>query len=324
MSDTPNNGPEPAGGRPDYDDEISLVDLLVVLIRRRRLVIGLPLLAGLLSGIWLFVVPLLMPGEQGSGFNYEISLSAELRMVPSELSQTLNFDSVNNSRAVLTDINVVGEAYSTVFPESQEERTREQYNSYIRREIVGEELSVSHDTSTGLLTLRYTSTELEASLEFLELLMAAARTDLRVRLDRSIDNARTGLVRDFETRRAQLESAVAFTLRTGAGASDLSETDVARLVVDSAESNITAFAEAQTALQELELLRSDQQFPLGELQEPVVFGDPVSRGRSVRLVVTVFAVFFLAVFLAFVLEYARRVKEDPQESAKIKAAWRGE
>ena len=49
-----------------------------------------------------------------------------------------------------------------------------------------------------------------------------------------------------------------------------------------------------------------------------------SGGRMVLMVVTLFAAFFLMVFVAFVLQYARTVRGDAEEMAKLRAAWRGE
>jgi hypothetical protein len=40
------------------------------------------------------------------------------------------------------------------------------------------------------------------------------------------------------------------------------------------------------------------------------------------VVIATITAFFLTVFLAFVLEYIRRVRQEPEEMAKIEAAWR--
>jgi hypothetical protein len=88
--------------------------------------------------------------------------------------------------------------------------------------------------------------------------------------------------------------------------------------------DISTLLAAETALERAQGLLQDPSRLFTVATEPIVFEGEGGGGRMVRMVVTLFAAFFLMVFLAFVLQYARTVQGDAEEMAKLRAAWRGE
>ena len=55
--------------------------------------------------------------------------------------------------------------------------------------------------------------------------------------------------------------------------------------------------------------------------EPFVVLEPL--GRLKKLIVVTFAAFFVLIFIAFLLNAIENIKQDPDASGKIKAAWIG-
>ena len=53
--------------------------------------------------------------------------------------------------------------------------------------------------------------------------------------------------------------------------------------------------------------------------EPFVILEPL--GRIKKLIIATFAAFFILVFVAFLKNAIYNIKQDPEASGKIKAAW---
>jgi hypothetical protein len=90
----------------------------------------------------------------------------------------------------------------------------------------------------------------------------------------------------------------------------------------SASSSNTAYAQGLKETQSL--IRSFRASYTGFLTsagEPFILLEPL--GRLKKLIIVVFAAFFIFVFIAFLLNAIENIKQDPEASEKIKTAWDG-
>ena len=55
--------------------------------------------------------------------------------------------------------------------------------------------------------------------------------------------------------------------------------------------------------------------------EPFIIPEPL--GRVKKTIIVTFAAFFILVFIAFCKNAVENIKQDPEASGKIKAAWDG-
>jgi len=291
MSDNTNQSEHSTSG--PQEDEISLVDLLAVIVRHRRLIIGVPVVVGLAAALYLYALPALGVTER-TVVTYEVRRDFEVAEVSEQLENVVPFDLVARAMSFLRDVRVVGSEYAEVFPEARAERTDEEYNTWIRSEVIGERLTTSYDEDSERLSVTFTGGDLELAEAFLEQLSRRVTEEVGGRYVERLDASEERLERSVEA------------------AEDLGP-----------ESGGEFLAQAVSQLEALRAFRSQLAEPLAPTGEPVVFAEGTGS-RSVRLVVAVLAAGFLAVFLAFVLEYARNVSRDPEESAKLKSAWRRE
>jgi uncharacterized ion transporter superfamily protein YfcC len=86
---------------------------------------------------------------------------------------------------------------------------------------------------------------------------------------------------------------------------------------------VAALVAAEQQLARFTALAQDAS-PLMTVATHGVVSSPSGAGRTTKVIVAAISAFFLTVFLAFVLEYVRRVQADPEESAKLRSAWRRE
>ncbi len=303
------------------DDTISLVDLVAVVVRYRRLIIGGTVLAGVIAVAVLFLLPMtgIVPGP-------EPSYTAEVRLVvdqiPSDLREYAPIDPGVLLRAILTDPLIVGDVFEPFEEEPDPDRTRERYLATVRRTIIPERLSIAWESSTRVLTISWKANDPDDAVAFLQALYPYAADEMGRRVLRQMRDVERSLTRSLETARLTLSQTIADSVeRLATSSAGLTEERILNLVQGTGTGEITAFMRAEMSLERLQTLLQNPGSLYTVVTEPVVFEDMNGQGRAVRVVVTVFAAFFLTVFLAFVLQYVRTVKSDPQEMDKLRTAW---
>ena len=335
MSDTPTNPSASEGARPGgtprqdgpyvADDEISLVDLLVVLIRRRRLVIGLPLLVGALVAGVLYLGPMVGAGATPVA-QYEATLTIEVPPLPAELDSIVGFNLLTTAHELLSDLRIVAAAYREAFPGRHETADTAEFHSFLSREVVGSALQGRMDRVGGLLTVTYRDTSADGAAAFVDALVAEMYRDLDQRLSRRVSGAisvrEQALSASAEELRSTIQAAIEGSSAPG-GALDAAQATV-QAALEATSGGMRTFSAKAYELEALRVFLVNESYPFVPLGEAVASRASAGASRAVKLVVSVFAAFFLAVFLAFVLEYIRRLRSDPGESAKIRAAWNRE
>lgn len=312
------------------DDEISLVDLLAVLIRFRRLIVGGTILVGFLAVLALYVVrPALQPASQSTAGPavgaYTAQLSILVARIPNDLALYVTFDPASALRALLSDPQTVGAAYRTIAPAAIAQLPADQYAAHVRSTVIGAQLTHAYDQNTRVLTITVTTADPAATATFARALVAQLAQALNAQTVAATRSAETALATAYDSGRTALARAVERALSPAAGRA-LTAAQVLAALDLGVESSLAGLMETANMLERVRSFMNDPAAAFNLLQEPAVFEVPAAAAptrRSTTVIIAVVTAFFLFVFLAFVLQYARNVRADKAEMEKLRAAWQG-
>lgn len=264
------------------EDEISLIDLLVVLLKHRYLIIGTTLLTAIAAGIILFALPL-----AGAMFNktYTVQASVILTQIPTALNTETGLDAENLAIAYSQDLQAVAErviAQGLRLNGSKAHANDAALRNYLSSSFIGKAYTVS--ASKNILTYKLTAKDAEAAKAFI--------TD-------SIDYADMRLRTELASRSTLIAKTMGDLYNNTIQYTSISES-AKQLIISS-----RSYMEGTVPL----LLISSQ-------PELVAGG----QGRSKTAIIVVMAAFFLSIFTAFVVEYVQNVRADPESWDKIKKA----
>lgn len=275
------NGPAP--GATYDDDTISLVDLLAVVVRYRRLIIIGTVAVAIAAVVYAYVMP-----RVGSHPEAEPAYKAEQKIVvaplPEAIEEVTFFDPVTVTREILSGDSTVTETRSGNTVTFTVSRT---HGDRARAEEALTEMAVAFETAFG------------------EVVVSSFRPVVEA-YDAAIGQAQ-GVITGIAT-----ETFAAGEQRQNYGEA-LAAIGVPTLVDSIITRNrLASFLQQPTNLVSVTPARI----------EPA----PPESGTSSSMIVVIATItaFFLSVFLAFVLEYVRRVRQDPEEIGKLRAAWRRE
>lgn len=309
-----------------YDeDTISLVDLIAVVVRHRRLIIIGTFLAGLLSVAALYLGPA-VGLEVGPETVYTAERKILVGKVPTDLEQYLSLDPAPRLQSILGDPDFIGEVYAPFEKDPPEDRSRERYLSMIRREVIGETYTVAWDGSTRIITLSFTNSTPEDAGAFLSALTAAASAEFTSQVGPQVTEAIEVVEATLsDTQRAVARLTEMAVQRVGSSAvSGITAQEVLASLELSGGTTLGALADLTYARERLLIFAGSSRALLTVVDGTTIFEELSGTGRSTIVVITTITVFFMTVFLAFVLEYIRRVRQDREEMAKLEAAWRRE
>lgn len=308
-----------------YEEEtISLIDLVAVLVRFRRMIVGGTVAVAILVGVYLYGLPALGVTERTEE-TYVTELRLAISPLPERVTEYVSLDVAGAVQAALENPRAVGEAYRQVEPkinpEADPDRSRERYLSMIRRNVIGEALSVSYDNNTSVITMEFSAADKEASREFLQLLLEQLGIELtpvvRSQVSIAVDNID-----------ASLDGLRMSVVRAAADAQERANNGVdSQALAEYLESNagtaLQSMADLISLRERIAALGEETETLFAPLGEPVVYAEP-SGGRATTAVIAVITAFFLLVFLAFVRQYIINVRNDEEEMEKLQHAWKGE
>jgi hypothetical protein len=319
--------PAPASAEATYqpqyeDDTISLIDLVAVVVRHRRLILLGTILTGVIAAATLYFGPM-----AGLAMGPEVQYTAERRIIlnplPREVEEYVTVDIPSTVRSILENPQLVGRVYADFEEDPPPDRSRERYLTMIRRDIIGERYTVTWDNNTRSITLRYTNSTVEHSSAFLDAIVAELGPEITETLSPLFDEAAAAIESAYERSLEEVAAVVADSLFDLEGTPQ--EQDPAAILAGVDRSGgpvLRAFADLTRAVERLELLASDTDALFSTVGNVAVFEDSTGTGRTTIVVIATITAFFLTVFLAFVLEYIRRVRQEPEEMEKLQSAWR--
>jgi hypothetical protein len=295
------------------EEEISLVDLLVVLIKRRYLILGTIAVALVLFLVWIFAYPAYLSALPATSAFSRKKVETSVSFIVNPAVKALQASAAANSgdkgleglaSQILRDPRIVLSALlSAGIDELQKKDIRSlpaEEAMYFAKRLLIEGKTVSgatlgadsrmfaaqQDTASGAFTVVFRYKDPEKSRLFLSALMEQLNGSAK------------------EVLRSAAETKVADYERGSRSAADASAAPV----------NSAAYTAGR-------LLLAGELMPLAMIGEPTVTisEPPLPSAKKVGVLV-VFGSAFLAVFLAFVLEYIDHLKNDPESRAKIEAA----
>ncbi|MFA6508723.1 MAG: hypothetical protein WCT14_21670 [Treponemataceae bacterium] len=267
----------------EEEDEISLIDLLAVLIRWRQLIVGLTVAAAIAVVAFLFALPIF---GIASNATYTIQAVVVPTQLPPSLRSELAMNTVSAVMTYATELNTVveGVARNKLGDDPIPTDVSDwKFRTYISKSFIGKQYKVRSYADS--ITFEITTKQPEAAKIFLVEMIASSESRVRA---------------DIAARSALIEKSMESLYKDAATASTLSEA-AKQLIISSwtyMNGNVPILITAS---------------------KPEVLVDPQGRAKTVAVVVM--AALFLSIFLAFVLEYASKIKDDPESMEKIRKAF---
>lgn len=308
---------------PPVQDDISLVDLFAVVLRYRRLVVGLPLLAGIVAVVVVYAAPVFLPPERFEARVYRVEQEVVFEPILPQAEQYLRRSPAATFARLATDTRTVAAVYTELNRDPLLESLSEaEFLAYIRREIIGSRFDTSFSSCTGVLTMAFESDDPEHAQQVLSAIYREATARFADAMDLLIVEAVRNAEVDILTAESAIRLVSSMDGDLGRNSSALTMQAVANQLALSFDNAVSLYSDATLALSELERLRSELDSAYSIHHDALVLrvDDPAGSGRAVTVVVAVFAAGFFALFLAFVLNYIRLVKADPVESGKLRQA----
>ena len=279
------------------EEEISLIDLLAVIIKYRKMIIFGTIAAGIIGIAAIFVMPKLFPSFD----NKEITATYTVKVtpLPSNISSALAALGINNNfENVLTSsfINLpfIASEYKK-FPFTNKSFTSDVFfsNSIVEEIVKSKKLQIVPAGITNYydVILRMPIEKLDTGTDFVKEIV-------------SIDN---------ESVLTVLAETIPLLESNTKESLDKIEKSTARV------NDFYTIQNLRDLLKDIEMYK-EKNINIFELEkEPFVLSVP--QGRLKKLIIVVFAAFFLLVFLAFARNAVLNIKADPEASKVISDAW---
>ena len=292
------------------EDEINLIDLFIVLLRYRRMIIGVTLAALLLAAAGYFLYPQYQYHKALENRLYEAHLNVDLGSAPKNLNIGYSLDLFFNNPALLYDaLKAAGYTkcgYENVLEIDLTDETQRSRalniieNKMVRnrtlddRPLESDQIVYTVSKSGNGLALIYRSNDTAMSRKFLDTLFSLGKKQLADTLKPFAATVVSAYERLLNI--SDPSEGVKVTLENGK-----ERYDVAKRLL---------------AGEEEVLLQVGSSYVL----EPEVRIQAFRSSFRVKAVVLVMAAFFLSIFLAFILNAIQNVKADEESMKKIREA----
>lgn len=273
------------------DDEISLIDLFSVLIKHRFLIVTGTVVVAALCIFFLFFFPKINKSADKHSvtieYTYQINslpLSLEKELGYSDQKEKVIVSLANYNLSSLTFLAEKIKQYNP-FDDDFSKMTSYQYNRYIQNLKNNKKYNVEVSPMQTSLTVTLAVPEKNISLanQLIQDMVSQTNSEIENFLFPKLD---------------AIEKSASDSSSNTASAQGLKET----------QSLIRSFRASYTGF-------------LTSAGEPFILLEPL--GRLKKLIIVVFAAFFIFVFVAFLLNAVENIKKDPEASEKIKTAWDG-
>ena len=273
------------------DDEISLIDLFSVLIKHRFLIITGTAVVAALCIFYLFFFPKI--NKSADKHAVTIEYTYQINSLPLSLEKELGYNDQKQKVIVslanynLTSLTFLAEKIKQYNPFDADfsKMNSYQYNRYIQSLTTNKKYQVEISPMQTSLSVTLTVPEKNISLtnQLLQDMVNQTNSEIENFLFPKLD---------------AIEKSASDSSSNTASAQGLKET----------QSLIRSFRASYTGF-------------LTSAGEPFILLEPL--GRIKKLIIVVFAAFFIFVFIAFLLNAIENIKQDPEASEKIKTAWDG-
>ena len=277
------------------DDEISLIDLFSVLIRHRMMIIIGTAAAFVLTGVYLFLVPVLFPKSMTREITVQYNVT--VASVPGSIAGQLPGKVSNLKSAVNNEFSdpvfLVKELKKNnpFVTEGGKPLTDVQLNQMAQDLLKDKKIAIRNASIRDEVTFRIPEDNLEIATKMVDSMVVSVNS--------SIEGVFLSEVEKLKKTRQETYNEI---LKAYSENSNISDAQSLMLIVR----QIDDFMQGYTIIAERDV-------------EPFVVLEPL--GRVKKLIIATFAAFFIFVFLAFLNNAIYNIKKDPEASGKIKAAW---
>ena len=279
------------------DDEISLIDLFSVLIKHRIWIIAGTLTFAILGILYLFILPMFM--KSADKHEVTIEYTYQINSLPLALEQELGFSDQKQKIIVslanynMTRLTLLAEEVKKFNPFGADfdEMNAYQYNRYIQNLTKNKSYSV--EVSPMQTELTVTVTVPEGNIKIADQMLKSL-----------VDNTNSEIENYLFPKLDSIEKSANESLSYVAPGDNSASTQKLKDTQVQIRNFKTTYAGFLTSA-----------------GEPFILLEPL--GRLKKLIIVVFAAFFIFVFVAFLLNAIDNIKKDPEASEKIKSAWDG-
>ena len=327
------------------DEEISLIDLLAVLLRRKWMIIGVSC-AAMVIAVIIAVISLKLPPEK-SFLPNEYTPKAQM-LINNDSSSSSGLSSMLSSSglgslASIAGVNVSGGSSNSalagylVNSNTIQDAVVDKFNLIERykieksprassREALKKKLSSNYDDETGVFSVSFTDIDPEFARDvvnyvvdlleqrFLELGIdqnKLSEANLKENIQNSYDNI-LSLQKQIQT----LEGSVSNIYNPNSAPSIVLDSTLLKMELE-VQQQIYAQLKAQYESLKVTMASEQPVFQILEYAEVPDKKSGPSRGKL--CVIIAFAAFFLSVFLAFALNAIENIKNDSEAMSKLKA-----
>ena len=303
-------------------DSISIVEMFATVIRYRTMIIVGTVVCTLLAVTYYTLLPALGFESGRVEDAYVATMDFDIVTLPENLTDKMRLDVMDIVVPILTNPVVVGEAYSITTGDSGDATTAE-YQTMIKRDVIGHALNTSVDRTNRILTIRYRDTDERRASQFVHNLALSLNELVQTRVTRDLDTVENQIEHRLQEVRFQL---VAVTT----GKDQTSNNIIGALRTQELEHYLKQRATVDsmvTALQEdVTLMATVQSFGglpcyLCAIVDSAELSVERSGTATVRVIIVAVTAFFLFVLLAFFRRYIAEILLDPLQRKKLSDAW---
>lgn len=324
----------------DKDDEISLIDLLAVLLKRKWMIIGVTLFAAIFVVI-LCIISLKLPPEDSflpneykinanmlinddssSGFSSSGSMAAAASMFGINLGSGSSTTSdlviyLATSNPFLDSVAQTFDLYSKLEPGTKSPVAT------VREELL-KKFATEFDSASGVLTISYTDIDPEYAVKVVDYTVdwiSDKLTELGVdnnkitkeNLEKNIDISWNEVIRITNEISHTSNSQI---WNTSSG--QRSGIEQQKLMLE-LEAQKEVYTQLRTQLELLKVQMQSETPKFQILERPSVPDKKSKPSRGKLCVIVTFAAFFISVFIAFLQNAIENIKKDDEAMAKLKS-----
>lgn len=274
------------------EKDVSLVDILAVLLRYRRIVVLVPMVGTMLAAVYLFFL-------QGALFkspatSYLANCSALVAPLPPEVQPRVGIDIVQTLNSYFSSLPVHAAEFSRQFPERLAGLDEVAKTTYLRYQVLAKQIQFAFDPKTQRYSLTMSDPDGERASKYIAALWKGAAELVDKRLEEGMTTALTAATAELST---------------------LGNT--ASLSQSALETKMNLLY----AKERLIALMADPRFPF-QSEPDLLLAYEKTRSRTSTILVVFFSSLFLSILLAFTLNAIRGIRRDPAAMEKLRDAMR--
>lgn len=279
------------------DDEISLIDLFSVLVRHRMMIIIGTIAVFFAAALYLFIYPIVFPKamKRVSTVEYSISVTPVPSVIGRELpAKFSSLKTVVNSE--FNDVVFLVKELSKNNPyksEDSKEISGFEFNTYVQKLMKDKKIQIYQAPVRDeiIVKMKIPEDNVDVATKLVDSMISSVNESVETIFLREVSNVKKTKLETYE------EITTMF----------------------SENSNITDAQSLMLTVRQIDEFMNSYDCISERTVEPFVVLEPM--GRMKKLVIATFAAFFIFVFIAFLKNAIENIKNDPEASGKIKAAW---